>query len=249
MKKIVVVMFLVLAFSVGMGLAEDPKPKKVKECVEWTPVKVPIKYVCGTKWVGNIQQDVWCTKYEETVKCTKWADVEGSNHPEFKDTLLASENCVCAECGWKCGTGHAKTCSSYQKYSPDLSAWAWKKVCVEWEQIPTYDKKGNFLGFKKGKCLEWKLMTPDEEKRRNDPLAPRGFQKEESSFLMAKIRVVKKCVQWEQIPTYDSKGNHTGYKKGACIEWETDLIDDGDNRCPPAGGTRGVEKESRAFQE
>jgi len=122
MKKIVVIMFLVLAFSVGMVLAEDPsnpKPKKVKECVEWTPVKVPIKYVCGTKWVGNIQQDVWCTKYEETVKCTKWADVEGWYHPEFKDTLLASENCVCAECGRKCGSGHEKSCSSYQPKAKD----------------------------------------------------------------------------------------------------------------------------------
>ena len=42
-------------------------------------------------------------------------------------------NCVCAECGWKCGSGHAKTCSSYQKYGivVALQDCRWIKNCPD----------------------------------------------------------------------------------------------------------------------
>ncbi|MFH1615689.1 MAG: hypothetical protein ABIG61_11485, partial [Planctomycetota bacterium] len=40
---------------------------------------------------------------------------EESYLPTESPVQLAEINCVCAECGYKCGTGHATTCSSYQE--------------------------------------------------------------------------------------------------------------------------------------
>ena len=40
---------------------------------------------------------------------------EESYLPKESPVQLAEINCVCAECGYKCGSGHATTCSSYQK--------------------------------------------------------------------------------------------------------------------------------------
>ena len=40
---------------------------------------------------------------------------EESYLPTESPVQLAEINCVCAECGYKCGSGHATTCSSYQK--------------------------------------------------------------------------------------------------------------------------------------
>lgn len=85
MKKLISV---ILSIVLPTLVAYAQTPTKVKECVEWVPVKVPVKYVCGTelfyvkdkngKVVDTLVKDVWCTKYEDTVKCTKWVDVETS---------------------------------------------------------------------------------------------------------------------------------------------------------------------------
>ena len=34
--------------------------------------------------------------------------------PTESPVQLAEINCVCAECGYKCGSGHASTCSSHR---------------------------------------------------------------------------------------------------------------------------------------
>jgi len=34
--------------------------------------------------------------------------------------VIAQENCVCAGCGWKCGTGHASNCPYKPKAKDDL---------------------------------------------------------------------------------------------------------------------------------
>ncbi len=51
----------------------EPKPSAEMICVEWTSVRVPVKYVCGQEYVMGIPKDKWCTRLEDTVKCTKWA--------------------------------------------------------------------------------------------------------------------------------------------------------------------------------
>jgi len=91
--------------------------------------------------------------------------------------ILASENCTCAECGRKCGTGHDPSCSSYQPKAKDEIRMEAKivKRCVQFEQIPIYDKDGKLIGYRNGKCIEWehyedgpKLLSGHR------PNAPRG---------------------------------------------------------------------------
>ena len=92
--------------------------------------------------------------------------------------LSYSENvpCVCAECGWKCGTGHAKTCSSYQKCTPDIVAGILHRVCVEED---TYRCGGTDKNPKMcTKCLRWEWRAPDFETPSRPTGPVRGIDKD-----------------------------------------------------------------------
>lgn len=110
MKKIGLIFALVALLFLYCDIAS------AKKCVKWeTEV-----YECGTTWApadGDpltkgpwYPVPLWC----ERQVCVKWS--AKSDQPSEK--MFASDddcNCTCAECGWKCGTGHATSCSSYQK--------------------------------------------------------------------------------------------------------------------------------------
>lgn len=86
-----------------------------KKCVKWETEIYP----CGESWApadgDPLSKGPW---YPVTIWCEREVCVEWeakSNQPSEK--MFASDddcNCTCAECGWKCGTGHDPSCSSYQ---------------------------------------------------------------------------------------------------------------------------------------
>jgi hypothetical protein len=108
MKKIGLVFALVVLLLLHCAIVS------AKQCVKWeTEV-----YECGTTWApadGDpltkgpwYPVPLWC----ERKVCVEWAK---SDQPSKEMFASDDSNCVCAECGKKCGTGHETSCSSYQK--------------------------------------------------------------------------------------------------------------------------------------
>lgn len=110
MKKIGLVFALVALLFLYCDIAS------AKKCVKWeTEV-----YACGETWApadgDPLSKGIW---YPVTIWCERQVCVEWSaKSDQPSEKMFASDddcNCTCAECGWKCGTGHATSCSSYQK--------------------------------------------------------------------------------------------------------------------------------------
>jgi hypothetical protein len=112
MKKIglVIGVFTILALLSGIALAD-------------------CKSDCQATWATCLKH---CSEASCHKSCYRGYDgclsrckgKEESYLPKESPVQLAEINCVCAECGKKCGTGHKTWCSSYQKpkAKPDIAS-------------------------------------------------------------------------------------------------------------------------------
>jgi hypothetical protein len=129
MKSVMLAMVLVLAM-VSVSLAgcpeecDGPYQTCMRICGQTTEAKSPEEAKC---WNSCLRGVIGCQIRCEEKKRSEieWPNdlmAQIVNPKDFKKSdpkppmmMLASANCVCAECNKKCGTGHETWCSSYQK--------------------------------------------------------------------------------------------------------------------------------------